>query len=472
MGVAVKARKLLFLVFLLALGASVETAWRIRTHVEFGPLGWRVLGGRFYGPSFTFEEDKVEGIPAGGTVAVTNEFGGVKVSRGEGKDVRVHLRKVLYVPTESAARALADRVKLASDVDGQVLRLSTNRSELEREGVFADVGLETHLEVTVPAGVGVNVKNDHGRIDVADVARADVDGSFEPITVERVEGDANVQGRHGDIQVSSVGGSLTLQGRHGDVDVRDAAGRASLDVEHADTVKVERVGGLALTVKHGDVEATTVRGDVEIKGERSSVKLTGVTGAARVETTFDDVHVSDVGGDAHIKTEHGAIDASRIKGAVRAEASFDGITLAEIGGHADAKVDHGGVSARDLASGATIVAAGDDVTVERFHGSVRIESSRGGVRAVPGGPLTEPLWVKADHGTITVQVPAASRFDLTASARPGNVDVSLADFTPTERSASKASGRVGGGGAAVVLDTEHGDVTVEPREVEADAKEN
>jgi hypothetical protein len=80
--------------------------------------------------------------------------------------------------------------------------------------------------------------------------------------------------------------------------------------------------------------------------------------------------------------------------------------------------------------------------------------------------------VKAEHGSITVQVPSASRFDLAASARPGNVEVSLADFSATEKSASKAAGRVGGGGAAVVLDVEHGDITVEPREVEADAKED
>lgn len=467
-----KARKLLFLVFLLALGATVETAWRVRTHVEFGPLAWRVLGGRFYGPSFTFEDDKVESIEPGGTLAVNNEFGGVKVSRGEGKEVRVHLRKVVYLPTEAAARALADRVRLATDVDGQALRLSTNRGDLERDGTLAEAGLETHLEVTVPAGVAVRVKNDHGRIDVADVARAEVDGSFEPITVERIGGDATVQGRHGDILVSSVGGSLTLSGRHGDVDVRDAVGRASLDVEHADTVKVERVGSLTLTVKHGDVEADHVLGNAEIKGEHSSVKLTGVTGAAHVDTTFDDVRLADVDGDAEVKTEHGAIDASKIKGALRAEASFDAISLAEIGGHADVKVDHGGVSAHDLAKGATIVATGDDVTLERFHGSVRVEANRASVHAAPGSPLTEPLWVKTEHGTITLQVPPASRFDLTASARPGNVEVSLADFAATEKSASKATGRVGGGGAAVVLDVEHGDVTVEPRGVEEDAKGN
>jgi DUF4097 and DUF4098 domain-containing protein YvlB len=467
-----KARKLLFLVFILALGATVETAWRVRTHVEFGPLGWRVLGGRFYGPSFTFEEDKVESVAAGGTVAVNNEFGGVKVSRGEGKDVRIHLRKVVYLPTEPAARALADRVKLAADVDGQALRLSTNRGDLERDGTLVEVGLETHFELTVPPGVAVRVKNDHGRIDVADVARADVEGSFEPITVERIDGDAIVLGRHGDIQVSSVGGSLTLSGRHGDVEIRDAVGRASLDVEHAGNVRVERVGGLTLTVKHGDVEATTVRGSAEIKGEHSSVKLTGVTGAVRVDTSFDDVRLADVDGDAEVKTEHGSIDASKVKGALRAEATFGGISLAEIGGHADAKVDHGGVSAHDLAKGATVVATGDDVTMERFHGSVRIEASRGSVRALPGGPLTEPLWVKTEHGSITLQVPSDSRFDLDASARPGNVEVSLTDFSATEKSASRATGRVGGGGPAVVLDVEHGDISVEPRQAEEHAKGN
>ena len=467
-----KARKILFLMFLLALGASVETAWRIRAHIEFGPLGWRVLGGRFYGPSFTFEEDKVETIPAGGTVAVTNEFGEVRVSRGDGQEVRIHLRKVVYLPTDGAARALAERVKLVADADGSTLRLSTNRGDLERDGALAEAGLETHFAVTVPPGIAVRVKNDHGRIGVADVARADVDGSFEPITVDRVDGDATVQGRHGDIQVSSLGGSLTLSGRHGDVEVRDAVGRVSLDVEHADNIKLARVGGLTLSVKHGDVEAQTVRGSAEIKGEHSAVKLVGVDGGAHVDTSFDNVHLTDVAGDAEVKTEHGAIEASKIKGAVRAEASFDGVTLAEIGGHAEVKVDHGGVQARGLAKGATIQATGDDVTLERFHGSVRIEARRGSVHVTPRGPLADPLSVTAEHGTITLQVDPASRFDLSATARPGNIDVRLTDFVATEKSASKATGRVGGGGAAVVLEVEHGDVTVEGREAEETAKEN
>ena len=38
------------------IGASVETAYRVREQIGVGPFGWRLFGGKFYGPSFSFEE--------------------------------------------------------------------------------------------------------------------------------------------------------------------------------------------------------------------------------------------------------------------------------------------------------------------------------------------------------------------------------------------------------------------------------
>ena len=466
-----KARKILFLLFILGLGASVETAWRVRDHVELGPLGWRVLGGKFYGPSFTYEEEKTETLPAAGAVAISNEFGGVKVSRGDGSEVRVHLRKVVYLPTEAEAQALGARVKLVSENAGSTLRLSTTRGILQGDGSLREAGLETHFDVTVPPGTRVEVKNEHGQIDVSDVARADVEGSFEPITVERVEGDAVIRGRHGDIHVASVAGALTVSERHGDVEVKEALGPVALDVEHGD-VKLDRVGATTLSLKFGTLEGDTFRGSAAVKGEHAAVKLVHVSGQAKVDTSFENVRLEDVAEDVEVKTEHGAIEASRVKGSIRAEATFDGVSLTEIGGYADVKVDHGGVHGERLAKGATIRATGDDVTLEGFHGAVRIEAHRGSVHLEPRGPLTEPLSVTTEHGTITLQVDPGSRFDLSAWARPGNVEVGLTGFVATEKTASKTSGRVGGGGSPVVLEAQHGDITLEARETEAAAKEN
>ena len=457
-----KARKIFLLLFILAFGTSVETAWHLRGHVRFDPLGWRVLGGRFYGPSFSFEESQTVPVPSGASVVVENSFGGVKLVKGGHGEARVSLRKVVFLPTEGEARTVADRVKLRAVMDGATLRLSTNRGDLERNGSLGEAGLETHWEVAIPEDATAKVSNEHGSIDVRDVAGADVDGSFEPITIERIAGNAAVKGRHGDIHVSSVGGAVSLSGRHGDVVLTEVAGAANVDVEHGD-VRAERTGRLSVGLKHGDLEVEGVRGDLEVRGEHSAAKVTDVSGNARVETSFDDVHVNRVTGDARVKTEHGSVEIRDVRGAVAVEAAFDGVTLRSIGGHADVKVEHGGVDAQGLAGGAVVQVSGDDVSIEGFRGGVRVQARRGSIRLAPDDPVTEPVTATTDHGGIAFGVPPGSRFELSAAARPGNVSVNLPGFVASESGASKVAGHVGQGGGAVTLEAQHGDVTVETR---------
>jgi hypothetical protein len=173
-----------------------------------------------------------------------------------------------------------------------------------------------------------------------------------------------------------------------------------------------------------------------------------------------------------VKTEHGAVEAKDVKGAVTVEATFDDVTLSSVGGHADVKVDHGGLHARSLAKGATVHASGDDVTLEGFRGGARIAASKGNVRLVPDEAINEPISVTAEHGAIDLEVPPGSRFDLQASARPGNVSVNVADFTASESGSSKVTGRVGQGGSAVTLEAQHGDVTIQPKGTSSASRED
>ena len=91
-------RKLGFLVLLLAFGATVETAWSIKHHANFGigPEGCRVMGGQFYGPSFSFDEEANQPLkdttPVSGDVSVENAFGAVTVGTGVPGQVRVQLK--------------------------------------------------------------------------------------------------------------------------------------------------------------------------------------------------------------------------------------------------------------------------------------------------------------------------------------------------------------------------------------------
>jgi DUF4097 and DUF4098 domain-containing protein YvlB len=453
-----RAAKIGLLILILGFGGVIETAWAVRNKIGIGPAGCRVIRGKFYGPSFTFDAEEQRAVPAGASVEVENAFGGVRVIQGAPGEVRVSLRKVVFQPTEEAARAFAARLRVEATLTGSVLRVTTNRRELEYGQ--EQVGFESHLEISVPPETAVKVQVEHGAVDVADAARAEVTGSYDDVRVERVKGDVTIESRHGGVAASGVGGALAVNSRHGEVGVQDVTGAATLNVEHGD-VSADRVGGLVLTVRHGDLRAVDVKGDLEVHGQHTAVDVTGVAGRATVETTFGDVAARKVAGELRVKTEKGGVEAADVTGAVVAQASFDDVVLERIAGHADVTVEHGGFRGTGLEKGARARVSGDEVVLDGFHGPVDLVVERGGIQLIPSAALTGTVSASATHGGIRLQVPRDSRMDLEASAPGGEVQVNVPGLVLTRTEAARVSGKLGGGGIAVTLSADHGDVRVE-----------
>jgi DUF4097 and DUF4098 domain-containing protein YvlB len=456
-----KGAKIGLLIVILAFGSTVETAWRVRNRLGAGAWGWFMMGGKFHGPSFTFTADQTESVPAGTPVAVENAFGGVKIVQGAPGEVKVALRKVVYLPTQEKARAFAERIRVQVVREGNTLRILTNREELDRSAssVEGETGYETHLDLVVPSGTAVKVVNEHGAIDVADVAEADLSGSHESVRVSRVAGPVTIQGRHGDVHASGIKGDLRLTNKHGDVTVEDVEGRVTLDVEHGG-ITAARVGSLTVNSAHGDVTVETVHGDLEVHGQHGAVQGREVTGRASVDTAFDGIVLEKIGGDAKARSEHGEIRLTDVTGAASAEASFDDVILTRIGGPATIVVQHGAARGQGLSKGAVVRASGDEVVLEEFRGPVEIESERAAVRLLPAGAIGAGVKVTSTHGTIELQVPAGSRFDLKASADHGQISADVPGLSTTATSAGKLDATLGGGGNAVTLSTTHGDVTL------------
>jgi len=452
----VSARKIALLILILGLGATLETVWSVRNQVDIGPEGCRVLGGRFYGPSWTFEDESRAEVPEGTRVEVTNAFGGVTVAAGEPGRVKVGLRKVVYLPTEERARDFSRRVVLRAERQGDRMEVGTNRDALSRE---ERVGLETHLELEVPPGTPVVVRNDHGRVEVADVSRADLTASYEGVQVTRVTGPVEVRVRHGGASVSEVGGDLVLDARYGDVAVEGVTGTARLEARHG-RVEVRRAGAVEIDHSHGDVRVEDVTGDVRVRGAHAGVHVRNVGGDADVETSYDGVDLADVAGEARLKTAHGEVKATGVRGALSVEASYNRVELQDVGGPIDVVVVHGGVQARDVRKGGRIKASGDDVSLDGFAGPLEVETERASVDLAPLGPITERVSVKAARGGIRLVVPAGSRFDLVAETRRGELRADLPGLTVTRSDRRHVSGTLAGGGSPVSLSAD-GDVELE-----------
>jgi hypothetical protein len=455
-----KLRKILLLFVILVAGGAIDVARAVRGHADLGPTGCRVLAGKFYGPSFTFESEQRHPVPAGTALDVQNAFGAVRIGKGAPGEVHLKLRTVVYRDNEQQARAFSERVKVGAEMSGTSLRVVTNREELERHD--SRIGFETHLELLVPPDTAVTVRNEHGAVDVADVGAADVWGSFQDIRLSRVAGPAVVKGQHGAVRVSGVGGALSLSNRHGDVEVEDVTDRGSIDTQHG-RVTARRTGALTVEGRYGDVEVETVRGDLEVRSQHSGVQVRDVAGSAVVENAYGDVDVEQVTGEARARVEHGRVTVRDVKGPVYARTQYNNVVLARIGGVVEVTVHHGGVQAEGLESGGRIEASGNEVAIDGFRGPLAVKAERAAVRLVPSAALQWPLTVSAAFGGIRLEVPAGSHFELEAAATRGELSVDVPGLTVTESAGSRLTGRVGGGGELVKLTAENGDVRLEPR---------
>jgi DUF4097 and DUF4098 domain-containing protein YvlB len=459
------ARKIFFLILLLGFGAVVETAWQVRGDWRIGPEGCRVIGGRFYGPSYTFEQAGERAVAAGEAprLQVRNSFGTVKVTAGGPGVVKVKLRKVVFLPTEEKAKAFADTVELRLTGDGAVVKVGTNRDELARR---EDVGLETHLEVEAPPETSVEVRNEHGRVDLSGLANADVVTSFDGVAIEKVAGRVELEAKHGDVHVSGVGGGLKLSSRHGNVEVEDVAGPAKLDVEHGDLV-ARRTGAAQVALQFGGLTAEGVRGDLVVRGAHAELRAADVAGRVEVETSFAGIHLARVGGEVRATAKNGDISAEDVAGALYAETAHAGVTLDRVDGPVQATADHGNVEGRGLARGGKLRSTAGEISLDGFTGPVEVEVDRGSARLSPRAALAGPVTASVSNGEVHLDVPEGSRFDLDAESRRGELRTDVAGLAApeTEREhgrGQRLSGKLGGGGALVRLRAD-GDVVLEAK---------
>ncbi len=460
-----KASKVFLLLFILALGGAVETAWSVRNRVAFSPLGCRVLGGRFWGESWSFDSEARFDAPANKSVEVQNAFGAVRVTQGQAPDVRVVLRKVVFAGSQEAARAFASRIKIVGQSEGDGLRVTTNRAEFE-EGDESRKGLETHLEIQLPPGTALKVRNQHGLVEASDVERADLATSFDDVRLVRVAGPATLELRHGDLTAEDVGGSLNLSVRHGDAEIKNVKARATADIQHGH-LTANQVGGLSVTASQGDVRVEDCRGDLDVNAQHGDVSAKQVAGRVEVTTSFGDVELERLSGEVRAKAQNGEVSVVEAQGPVFAETSFDDVKLRQVAGAAEVTVSHGGVSAEDIGGDLRVKASGNDVDLNQVRGAIEVEVERGSVTLVPGIPLTKAVSVKTTFGGIELTVPAGSRIDLEVSSLRGEVEVAVPGFTIAESGSGRFRGQLGGGGSLVKLTSDNGDVRVQAPTQEA-----
>lgn len=371
------------------------------------------------GPSETVKQD----LESGGNplVVLTAAFGDIDVAGADITWVEVEAEK--FAATEDALKQV--------------------QVSLTREGDTVNVGQSgpgrvVFTKLTVPLRARVKLETTSG-------------GS---VSIEGVQGGAEVASQAGDITLVDVNGPLRLVSSAGAIDASGVDGSVSADSKQGDVAVSGKVSGpSSFTAGSGSIDVEGIDGTVTANSAQGDISLSGrLTGSNVVEAGAGSIDVERVEGTITAGSDEGDITISGLRGQGDLKAGGS-ITVTGVDGTITAK------SRGDLAVSGTIrgsnsfTTGGGSINVEGMNGSVIATSSQGNIRV--GGRLTGENVVKTGGGSIEVAIPSDSSLQVTGTGATVSTDF---DLQVSER---RMSGNIGDGrGGTLTMESRQADVTL------------
>lgn len=241
------------------------------------------------------------------------------------------------------------------------------------------------------------------------------------VTIAAQRGDVNLMGRDGTVDIAN---------QRGDVNVEDVNGDVNLNLDRSSV----NMGG------HSSARVSQVSGDVSVQGRSDEVSVTDVKGAVRMNGDFtDSVKLSKIGKSVSFKTSRTDMEIAKLNG--------------------DLDLDSDSLRADSVTGPLHVSTRSKDITLEAVSGDARIQNENSTVQI----QLKSAGNIQVDNrnGDITVGVPDRVGFKLDARSQGGEVDANFPGIkVVNDDNGGNGAGTVGNGAAHLVLNSQHGNVTV------------
>jgi DUF4097 and DUF4098 domain-containing protein YvlB len=236
-----------------------------------------------FGHSYDFPvEEKKVAADKMNRLLVENLYGTIRVIGADAKEISVGGRKTIRALQEKEAEGASQLAMVEVAAQGEQMVVRTNQDRITGEE-----RLETHLEITVPRNIAVEVR-----------------------------------GRRGDIEVSSVRGPVDITSDNAGVRLDNISDKVRLDLRRSDLVRVLRVKGPVELIggRGRDVEMEEIAGEVTINGSFSGdLELRNLAKPVRLQSASTELRVESVPG--HIHMDLGDFSATDVVGPVKLSTS-------------------------------------------------------------------------------------------------------------------------------------------------------
>ncbi|HEY6338248.1 MAG TPA: DUF4097 family beta strand repeat-containing protein [Candidatus Sulfotelmatobacter sp.] len=360
------------------------------------------------------------------------------------------------------------------------IRDEFNIDDEDFNNIFGDnYNFDDHLEQPFPAGASLKIVDIDGAVSV----HSSDDNKITVVVHKRVgadtQGDADKYNTDTKPTITAIGGLVTLDARtqaSGDHSVKTDLDislphkvAVSIVSRRGDVSVISREGNLDLGVQHGDVDVEDVTGNVKVSLEKGSAKLEQITGDVRIDGRLNETSVADVTGSVQLDGEfQESVKLSHISKSVIFKSSRTDMEFAKIDG--DLSLDSDDLHAEEITGPLHLQTRSKNIRLEDVSGDVRLQDDNGGID-VEMRSLGN-MQIDNREGDIHVGLPEKSGFRVDARTRDGEIHSDFSELkVDNGDDKGSASGSVGNAGAHVVLNDEHGGISIARSTVSGGPKE-
>jgi len=291
------------LLFLICCGLAASKAARVNWHavgdeMDMGDNMWPV-----FGDTYSFNDQMQQAFPAGASLRVVSNRGGVTVNSWDQKDIKVVVHKRLVADNEQQSKQVDSQTRPTISVSGNLVTVNANTT-----GAGDQHAVSTDLDITVPRTVAVDVATQHGDISVQGRdAEVKVSNSHGDVNLGQITGNSSVVMRKGSLTAAHLKGDLSVDGRLDDTNISDVSGKLEMTGDYFGDMTLAGIKkGVRFKSSRTDMEFSRLDGDLSM--ESGDLQAKSLAGPLRLLTRSKDIHLDNVTGDVKVENSNGSVE--------------------------------------------------------------------------------------------------------------------------------------------------------------------
>ena len=291
------------LLFLICGGLAASKAARVNWHavgdeMDMGDNMWPV-----FGDTYSFNDQMQQAFPAGASLRVVSNRGGVTVNSWDQKDIKVIVHKRLVADNEQQSKQVDSQTRPTISVSGNLVTVNANTT-----GAGDQHAVSTDLDITVPRNAAVDVATQHGDISVQGRdAEVKVSNSHGDVNLGQITGNSSVVMRKGSLTAAHLKGDLSVDGRLDDTNISDVSGKLEMTGDYFGEMSLAGIKkGVRFKSSRTDMEFSRLDGDLSM--ESGDLQAKSLAGPLRLLTRSKDIHLDNVTGDVKVENSNGSVE--------------------------------------------------------------------------------------------------------------------------------------------------------------------